>query len=133
MELLLNRETQTANATLGRLFWENTALYFTCEDMQRALKIPGETAIPCGRYRVVITYSNRFKKNLPLLLDVPNFEGIRIHSGNTSADTEGCILLGMKMGVNSVLESRAAMADFMPRLESALKTDKVFITIKSAL
>jgi len=133
MNLLLNRESQTADATLGRFFAGNECLYYTCEDLQRAEKIPGKTAIPCGRYKVVITFSNRFQKFLPLLLDVPGFTGVRIHSGNTAADTEGCILIGKVKTANGIGQSRAAMADFMPRLAEWLKAGEVWLEVKSVI
>lgn len=62
--------------------------------MRDGPKIAHETAIPYGRYRVSITMSNRFKKMLPLVHDVPGFTGVRLHGGNTAEDTSGCILLG---------------------------------------
>ena len=66
----------------------------------------GKTAIPTGIYPVTITYSPKFKKNLPLLLNVKGYEGVRIHQGNTDKDTLGCILVGQNKQVGKVLNSR---------------------------
>jgi|SRR3990167_3362637 len=83
----------------GQLFADRALLGYTLEDQDRRLevggeKVNGETAIPRGRYRVSITFSNRFQRPMPLVHDVPGFTGVRIHGGNTEANTEGCPLLG---------------------------------------
>lgn len=130
-DLRLVREIQTSDTTLGRLFMGPNDYFYSCEDLQRPTKIYGRTAIPVGKYEVIITMSNRFKRRLPLLLDVPQFEGIRIHTGNTSEDTDGCILLGLTKAKNGVGNSQAAMTYFMPRLETLLLSDKVWITIEN--
>ena len=83
-------------------------------------KVKGETAIPAGTYQVIISHSNRFKRELPLLLNVPGFEGIRIHPGDTAEDTEGCILPGKRIGENCVLDSRTAFNELFATLEAAL-------------
>lgn len=85
-------------------------------------KVYGRTAIPVGDYDVIISYSQRFRKELPEVLAVPGFKGIRIHSGNTPADTEGCILIGNSLSPNGleVRDSRAAMAQLMELLDAAL-------------
>lgn len=81
--------------------------------------MPGSTAIPPGTYAIDITYSPRFKMPLPLLLNVPNFEGVRIHSGNTPADTEGCILVGQDRLPKSIGRSRLAFTALFAKLSRA--------------
>jgi hypothetical protein len=83
---------------------------FVLEDTVRdpGVKIPEETAIPAGRYRVIVDWSNRFRKYSFHILDVPNFSGIRIHSGNTAEDTEGCLLVGQERALNAVFGSHKA-------------------------
>jgi hypothetical protein len=93
---------------------------YTLEDEERLVKIKGKTAINCGFYKVIINHSNHFGKNLPLLLDVPNFEGVRIHPGNTAADTEGCILVGRALKKDVLTESRAAFSPLFVKMTIAL-------------
>ncbi len=102
--LKLKRRWLTNKSTVGEVFYDNSTSveFYSLEDRVRDLKIPAVTAIPEGNYEIVVSYSNRFKRLLPLLVDVPNFEGVRIHSGNRPEDTEGCILLGMAKGVDAV-------------------------------
>lgn len=109
MKIELLRDARVLNATLGKLFVDGVYRCETLEDVVRAgPKIHGQTAIPAGEYKVIVNISNRFKRPLPLLLDVPGFEGVRIHPGNTAADTEGCILVGRGRDRNIVTDSRAA-------------------------
>lgn len=115
---------------------DNSFECYTLEDKVREgdifkVKAQNETAIPAGRYEVILNMSNRFKKYMPLLLNVPNFSGIRIHSGNTAAHSEGCILLGYENGNDGFLgNSRAAFNDFMKVLRKVEKKEKIFITIE---
>lgn len=129
MELILKRLHKTGKSTIGELSTNKEFQCYTLEDVEREVKIKSKTAIPKGRYEVVITYSNRFKKQLPLLLNVPNFEGIRIHSGNTAKDTEGCILVGKTRNVDIIGNSRLAFESLFSKLVSASKKEKIFITI----
>jgi hypothetical protein len=121
MILTLIRDRTPKDHTAGEIFYNGHSLCYTCEDLVRVEKIKGKTAIPNGKYRVVLTMSNRFKKILPLLLDVPNYEGVRIHSGNTAEDTEGCILVGLEKTPTGVGRSRDAMALVMPLIAGAIK------------
>ena len=97
------------------------------------VKVYGETAIPYGTYRVVITYSNAFKKDLPEILNVPLYEGIRIHAGNTKDSTFGCILLGDNPKISQteswIYNSQKNMKKFMNILEPAIKNGRVIIEI----
>ena len=89
MQIELYRRAGTIGFTAGSLLINGRFFCYTLEDQERDAKIYGKTAIPHGKYQVVITFSNRFQKPLPLLINVAGYEGIRIHSGNKSADTEG--------------------------------------------
>lgn len=122
MELTLLRSHFLNACTIGTLRVDGKdAGVFTLEDVVReGEKIAGKTAIPAGRYRVVIDHSNRFGRDLPRLLDVPGFTGVRIHPGNTDADTEGCILVGYEWkGGDFIGRSRAAFDWLFVQLEAA--------------
>ena len=133
MKILLLRTTGTEGFTAGRLFIDGEHECCTLEDEVRAVKLQGMTAIPAGTYQIIITMSARFKKRLPLLLNVPGFIGVRIHAGNTALDTSGCVLVGTRPDDDgSVLEnSRAAMYDLQAKIQAALDTnEEVWITIR---
>lgn len=96
MNLTLTRDVFDPEFTLGVLTVDGKDFGYTVEDTIREVKVHGKTAIPEGRYRVDWTLSQRFGRYMPLLLNVPGFRGIRIHPGNSAADTEGCILPGLR-------------------------------------
>lgn len=127
MELTLKRDILADGYTLGLLSVDGKHYCYTVEDMVReGVKIPGKTAIPYGRYKVIVNMSNRFKKLMPLLIDVPGFSGVRIHSGNTAEDTEGCIIVGKIRTEKGVRDSR----DVAQQLTELLKAQPVvYITI----
>lgn len=134
MNLLLQREPSVNGATLGRLSVDGVFSCWTLEDRVRAIgpKVQGQTAIPAGRYAVVITKSQRFGVMLPLLVQVPNFTGIRIHPGNTAEDTDGCILVGQSRGHDSILGSRLALAALQPQIAGALaRGQQVWIEVQN--
>ena len=138
MELTLNRIFLGSSATIGELLVNDKYLCDTLEDRVRpeGEKVYGKTAIPEGTYEVKLTHSPRFKKTLPEILNVPNFSGIRIHTGNSSKDTEGCILVGTWDGEKEdwVGNSRIAFDELMALLEEATNNkEKVTITVKSLL
>ena len=138
MELTLNRIFLGSSATIGELLVNHKHLCDTLEDRVRpeGEKVYGKTAIPDGTYEVKLTHSPRFKKILPEILNVPNFSGIRIHTGNSSKDTEGCILVGTWDGEKEdwVGNSRIAFDELMALLEEATNNkEKVTITVKSLL
>lgn len=130
MELFLKRLHKTDESTIGELKINNIFFCYTLEDVERDVKIAGQTAIPKGRYEIAITFSNRFKKFMPLLLNVPKFSGIRIHVGNTAKDTLGCILVGKNRSENQISNSRLAYESLFDRLKNASKKEKIFITIE---
>jgi hypothetical protein len=133
MILNLRRKTFSEKSTVGELTIDGVFECYTLEDRVRPVteaKLHGRTAIPAGTYRVIITPSNRFKRPLPLLVDVPGFDGIRIHPGNTDADTDGCILVGNRKGVDFIGESRDAFGRLFAKLARCLdRKESVKITI----
>ena len=121
----MNLELKRLNdLTEGLLFIDGKLFCGTLEDRWRDLtkqpKVPGETCIPAGVYRVVIDRSARFGRMMPHVLDVPQFEGIRIHAGNTHRDTEGCILLGRHYAEGILTESQYYFNRFMTLLQTAI-------------
>ena len=148
MELILERIAKRKAYTIGRLYireqmmdeylpgYEDRYFCDTLEPTWRdyangAYKVKGRSAIPEGRYAVVISYSPRFKQWLPILLGVPKFEGIRIHAGNTAKDTEGCILVGQNREVGKVLDSRKWLYELKQKIvEAKDRGEAVWITIK---
>jgi len=122
MRLTLARRWLTPASTIGELSIDSVFACFVLEDRYRPpheKKVYGQTAIPSGLYRVAITQSPRFGRQLPLVCDVPGFEGVRIHSGNSAGDTEGCLLPGRKRFPDRVEESRLAFEALYMRLVDA--------------
>ena len=133
MKLTLNRKWFTEKSTIGVLYINDKFFCYTMEDVVRPAgeKVYGQTAIPWGTYKVVLTFSNRFETELPLLIAVPHFVGVRIHAGNTAKDTEGCILVGDSHTKDFVGTSRAALGRLMFVLRKA-KQDGEDVTITIA-
>jgi hypothetical protein len=127
-------------STIGSLSWRvGNAVIDECvtlEDEVRApgVKVPGATAIPAGRYRVVVNDSQRFGRPMPRLLDVPNFDGILMHAGNSDLNTDGCILLGTAAdNVDWISDSRDAFERFFARITWAIAVGyEVWIEISGA-
>lgn len=142
MELVLKRETFTDKSTIGSLFIDGVFECFILEDKDRGLdskmtltqinnlKVYGETAIAYGKYEVIVTMSNRFKKELPLLLDTIGYTGIRIHVGNTDLDSHGCLLPCTSKSKDRGIGSTLAFNKLFEKIKSAKKAgQKIFITI----
>lgn len=132
MELLLKRIALKPTYTIGKLYIDDKYFCDTLEDTVRDVnrngrfdgdekKIYGDSAIPFGRYEVVVTYSPKFRRRLPRLINVPHFDGILIHRGNTSADTAGCILVGENKEVGKVLNSTKYEVELTKMLDNGEK------------
>jgi hypothetical protein len=132
-EMLITRRTYTRNSTIGDLYIDGQYFCHTLEDTILDVKIAGVTAIPYGRYEVIINFSNRFQRPMPLLLNVPGFLGIRIHSGNTDEDTEGCILVGFTEAENFIGNSKSAFSQLFSKIQTALKQGKVWMTVSGKI
>ncbi len=147
MELLLERFARKTTHTIGRLYVNGIKFCDTLEDVDRLYfgkaKIPGITAIPCGRYEVVLNnYSPKFGAKepyrslcggcVPLINKVNGFSGVRVHCGNTVTDTDGCVLVGKNTRVGQVLESKDTFVALMTKYlnPARQRKEKVYITIK---
>lgn len=151
MELVLNRILKTNDYTIGEFSVDGKYLCDTIEDAVRPLpescpntpkgiackckeKVYGKTAVPAGTYKVKLGYSNRFRRILPQVLDVPHFLGILVHTGNSNADSEGCIIVGTWDGKteNWVSNSRVAFDKLMPLLRDATDNkEEITLTINN--
>lgn len=141
MNIQLKRIAKKETYTIGKLYINGVYFCDTIEDKDRGLnqamsindikkkKVYGETAIPTGTYKLVIDYSNRFKKNMAHILNVPGYEGIRIHTGNSAKDSLGCIIVGKNKVVGKVIESRDTYNQLFPILQKAFKEGEIKITI----
>lgn len=142
MEILLlrDRTQKSLTCTIGQVFINDQFECYSLEDVIREVdgqppvkwKVKGKTAITRGRYEVLMTYSNRFGRVMPQIMNVPGFDGIRIHAGNTDEDTEGCILLGLQKADNgeSIMDSQKALKAFTAKLEYAFsQSERVYITV----
>ena len=142
MKIELHRKWRKKGYSIGILYIDGERICETLEDEDRGLsqemslkgivgrKVKGETAIPVGRYQVTMNYSPRFNKTLPLLLGVPGYDGVRIHSGNKAKDTEGCILCGRNTEAGMVTNSRYWTNKVNGKIEAAIKRkEEVTITI----
>lgn len=137
--LVLKRKFFTDKSTIGELWHDDKFICFTLEDKVRenGVKIMHETAIPAGDYEIIITPSTRFKKDMPLIYNtightvsdgVNTWEGIRIHSGNTEANTEGCVLVGSAHTTDFIYNSRSTFNNVVfPLIQSLDKPIKLTI------
>lgn len=142
MKLFLKRIHFGETFTVGQLYEDSgfslAPICYTLEDKFREVdgqpvsqwKVQNETAIPRGVYNVAITFSNRFQSKLPQLMDVDGFSGVRIHTGNNSSNTEGCILVGMTWDGHSdwIGSSKVAMSSLMPLIENSTSPVVIQIT-----
>lgn len=133
MQITIKRRSSAHGCTLSELRINGAFECFCVEDVVRPAgqKIHGQTAIPAGTYQVVNTYSPRFDKYLPLLLNVPGYAGVRIHPGNTAADTEGCLLPGKTLlpDGTGVASSRLAFEALFKKIKAVEKKERIMLTI----
>lgn len=136
MEMKLIRSVFNPKSTMGKMFIDGQFFAFTCEDTDRHIngdvtrKVQNETAIDPGRYEVVLSFSNHFQKFLPELKNVPCFAGIRIHGGNTAADSEGCILIGTESDMVSRISNCKPKVDaLVAMLKKVTQKEKIFMEI----
>lgn len=132
MKILVKRIAKKNTYTIGKMYLNNEYFCDTLEDKDRGLKqassvssihkikVPNQTAIPTGTYEVVINKSPKFGRVLPRVLNVPGFDGILIHRGNTDKDTSGCILVGENKVVGKVINSTTYENKLVSILSEAL-------------
>lgn len=123
MKLVLKRIAKKETYTIGKLYIDGVYFCDTLEDRVRDLnledKVKHETAIPAGRYKVIVNKSPKFQRELPRLIDVPHFDGILIHRGTTDKDTSGCILVGENKIVGRLINSTKYEIELTKRIKEA--------------
>ena len=124
MHIHAHRNVFTENSTISNVTVNGDFICFFLEDKDRKLedggtKVYGRTAIPRGFYEIKMDYSPKYKKNMPHVLDVPQFEGIRIHPGNQADDTEGCLIPGLDYKTDWVSESKIAYEKLLSMMLNA--------------
>lgn len=132
-EIVLERHSKMSEYTIGKLIIDGKYFCDTLEDVVRNqdIKVHGKTAIPFGRYKIIMNMSNRFKKIMPLLLNVPNFEGVRIHAGNFAENTEGCVLCGKNTAKGQLTNSKLWTSMVYSKINEYIDNGfEVYITIK---
>lgn len=129
MKLKVGRFKSKNGVTIGELWLNDKFFCYTLEDEIRPImsKIYGSTAIAQGIYNLVLSFSNKFQKYMPEVLNVKNFKGIRIHSGNTIADTLGCLIVGTKTDGKSVSESKLAYDKLLFEIKEVEQKEKITI------
>lgn len=143
MKLTLQRTHAVGPRTFGHMYADGQFMCYTLEDAVREVpgqpvavwKIKGHTAIPSGRYRITLEHSPRFGPDTLTVHDVPGFTGVRMHAGNTEADTEGCPLLGLAIDVRGIVggTSRTAVALVREAVrQAASKGDAVWMDVVNA-
>lgn len=140
MELILERKYIKAGYTVGRLYVNGEFFCDTLEDRVADVnrngkfdglerKVPGNTAIPYGTYRIFYGWSPKFGRNMPRLLNVTAFDGILIHPGNHAKETTGCILVGRNTQVGRLTQSRLYSDELNKRIDIAQRAGE-YITIE---
>ena len=131
LKLVLDRVYYTRESTIGELSIDGKFECYILEDFDRLSKarrkVHGKTAIPKGTYKIRLSKSSKFKRVLPLLINIPGFSGIRIHAGNTAKDTEGCLLPGATRSENFVGQSKRAFNKLFKKLVRARQDGKKII------
>ena len=141
MKILVKRTAKRPTYTIGKMYLDGKYFCDTLEDTDRNIsqstpldtikkvKLPNNTAIPTGTYKVIVNVSPKFKRLLPRLLNVPGFDGVLIHRGNTDKDTSGCILIGENKVVGKVINSTGYETKLVSILNKA-QDNKEGITIE---
>lgn len=131
-EARIVRKWFTDESTIGEFFLNGAFQCYTLEDAwKNGANIADVSAIPEGTYSLSITFSHRFQKDMPLISGVLKRSGIRIHTGNISDDTEGCILVGQEHGNNMIWRSKPAYGSLFPKLVEATNQGPIPIVITS--
>lgn len=133
MKIEVKRDVRNEKFTLGKMYIDGEFFCYTLEDPVRpaGVKVYGDTAIPALSYEVVMSFSEKFRKPLPLLLDVPGFSGVRIHGGNSVKDTLGCVLVANNRDTGRGVIWGSASDELKKRIAAAVNKERVVIYLSN--